>query len=138
MRGDDYDQDDRECKPEDPFVREVIDDHTAQYQPGAATDTESRADQTDRGRDLLGRKLVPDDPEGEREDRATDTLNCPPQDENRDRVREGGDKRPQPEEGEGHEEHALLAEHVAEPPDDRRRNGRGQQVDGQYPGDRRR
>ena len=75
--------------------------------------------------DLLARELVADDPEGEREDRAADALDRAPATSITDRVTTRGDERAEREHDEHDDEHAVLAEHVAEPPEDRRRDRRG-------------
>ena len=80
-------------RPEDPLVGEVVDDHAAEHEAGAAADAERRADQPDAGRDPLGRELVADDPEREREDRGADALDRAAGDQHLDRVRQRADQR---------------------------------------------
>ena len=65
-----------------------------------------------------------------------DALDRPAGDQQADRVRERADQRADGEEDQRHEQHPLLAEHVAEAADDRRRHRGGQQVGGEDEGDR--
>ena len=95
-------------------------------------------DQPDPGADALARELVADDPERQREDRPGDALDGATGDEHLDRVRQRADERADAEGAEHVDEHALLAEHVAEAADDRRGDRGAEQVDGEHPGDRRR
>jgi hypothetical protein len=75
------DQHDDEPEPEDPAVRQVVDDQAAQHEPGAAADPERGRDEADAGGHALARELVADDPEGRREDRAARALHGPPRDQ---------------------------------------------------------
>ena len=62
----------------------VVDDRPGEDHPGTAADTEERRHQADRARHPLTRELVPDDPEGEREDAARGALDHPPDEHQRE------------------------------------------------------
>ena len=64
----DRDRDRRRARRAAP--REVVDDHAREDDPEAAADTEHGREQADPDLDLLGRELVADDREAEREERA--------------------------------------------------------------------
>ena len=134
--GEDPGGDDRDQRyPEQPVVVEVLDDHAREHDSGAAADTEDRREQSDPAGHLLGRELVADDAEGEREDSAGDPLDDPGPDQHRQR---GGDRRQQGAEGEdreGPEQQLLLAVHVAETAEDRGPDRGGEEVAGEQPGD---
>ena len=121
--------------PEQPVVVERVDDRAGQDDAQPAADAEDRRDQRDAVRDALARELVADDPERQREDRAAAALDhagrrSAPRCWSPAR-RAGCRRRARASEN---DERALLAEHVAQAPDDRREDRRAQQVGGQDPG----
>ena len=63
-----------EREPEEPLPAEVLDDEAAEDDADPGADAEDGRDQPDPAGDLVERELVADDPEGEREDAAADTL----------------------------------------------------------------
>jgi hypothetical protein len=115
----------------------VFDDERPEDDADGGADPEDGGHEPDAACNLLSWKLVADDPEGEREDAAADALDHPGDDEEGERVRDGGEQRARTEHDEGPDEHVLLPEHVPEAPDDRRSDRRGQQVAGKEPGDAR-
>ena len=72
--------------PEEPGDVGVVDDGARQGQADAAADAEHRRDHPDGHRAPLGRELVVDDPEGEREHPARDALDDAPGDDHLDRA----------------------------------------------------
>jgi hypothetical protein len=134
--GADGSHDDRhERHPEQPLPAQVLDNHAAGDDADAGPDPEDRREKADASGDLLARKLIPHDPEGEREDPAGHTLNHASGDQQRQRMRERRQQRPAGEDDERPDEHMLLAVHVAEAAEDRRPDRGRQQVAGQQPGD---
>jgi hypothetical protein len=117
-------------------VVQRLDDRTGQddAQPGA--DAEDRRDHRDAVRDTRARELVADDPERQREDGAAAALDHAGRDEHLDVGRQRGEQGAGAEDGQREHQRALLAEHVAQAPDDRREDRRAQQVGGQDPGHR--
>ena len=83
---------------------------------------------------LLGRELVADDREAEREERAAGAGEDAERDQRPDVPGERGAEAAGEEEPEADEQHPLLAELVAEPAEDRRRHGGRDEEAGQHPG----
>ena len=110
------------------LVVEVIDDHPAEHEPRPAPDSERRADQPDPGRHPLGRELVADDSEREREHGSADSLDSAAGNQHLDRLRDGGDERSEREHAQRDDEQPVLSEHVAEPPHDRGRDRGREQI----------
>ena len=137
--GDEHDRGDRrdrrhgERDPEEPVEGEVLQDRTGQHDPEPAADSEDARDERDRAGDPLAWKLVTNDPEREREDCAAETLDRARDDHQRQRGDDRREQRARGEAGERDDEHALLAEHVPEPPGDRRHDGRCEEVRGEDP-----
>ena len=117
-----------EGNPEQPVVGEVLEDRAGKDDSQPAADSQDSGDECDRTGDALPRQLVADDPERQRKDRPTEALDRA----GNDHQGEGGDdrrkQRARGQPGEGHDEHPLLAVHVAEPPRDRSHDGRREQV----------
>ncbi len=131
--GDRDEQDQRQ--PEEIVIVEVVDDRPGEHDPGAAADTEERRHQPDPAGDALSRKLVPDDPEREREETARRALDHAADKHHDQRRGDRGDHRPETEEDEHDDEQPLLAVHVPEPADQRRPDRRAEQIRGQHPAD---
>ena len=107
----------------------------AMHDRDARTDADQRRDQADRPGHALARELVADDAEREREDRAAAALDHARHDHHGDRGRERRDDRADDQRCEHDQEHALLAEHVAEAPEHRRRDRGADEVRREHPGD---
>ena len=85
-------QDDRR-DPEQPVVVEGVDDRTGQHDAEAGPDGSQRRDDPYGAWHLLGRKLVPDDAERQRQDAAADALDDPPDEHDRQRIGHGRQQR---------------------------------------------
>ena len=83
---------------------------------------------------MLG-ELVADDSEREREDAAAEPLEAAPDNHQGERVGQAGDDRSNGEQRERDREQPLLAEHVTEAAEDRRRDRRDEEIRGDHPGD---
>ena len=94
--------------------REVVDDHAREDDPEAAADAEHGREQADPDLDLLGRELVADDREAEREERATGARDDAKCDQRPDAPRERCSQAAGEEEPEADEQHPLLPELVAQ------------------------
>jgi hypothetical protein len=103
-------------------VGEVVDDRSAHDQAGASTDLERCRDQPDRAGHAIGRKLVANDSDRERQDASADALQQTPGHHDLDAVPESRDHAAEPEDRERGHEHPPLAEHVAQPAGARRRH----------------
>jgi hypothetical protein len=119
---------------EDPVVGGLVYEDAAERQADAAADRGDRAEQRDSRRHFVLGELVTDDPEGEREDAAAEPLEAAPGDHERERVGQAGDDRPNREQRERDREQPLLAEHVAEAAEDRRRDRRDEEIRRDHPG----
>ena len=93
-----------QADPEEPGDVGVVDDRARQRQADAAADAEHRRDHADGHRAPLGRQLVVDDPEGQREHAARDALDHAPGDDHLDRAGERRDDR-----AEGEDERACRS-----------------------------
>ena len=102
--------------------REVVDDHAREDDAEAAADAEHGREQADPDLDLLGRELVADDREAEREECAAGAGDHAERDQRPDVPGEGRAEAPREEEPEADQQHPLLAELVAELAEDRRRH----------------
>jgi hypothetical protein len=120
--------------PEQPPVVQRADDRAGQHDAQPAADGDDRRDGGHGGGDPGGRELVADDAERQREDGATDALHDPADDEDADVGGDGGHQAAEGERGERGDQHPFLADHVADPSEDRREDRRAEQVGGQHPG----
>ena len=127
------DEDGDERQPEEPVVGEVLHDRARQHDPEPAADAQDGRDQGDAVRDAVARELVADDREREREHRPAGALDDAGRDHDADRRRERRERRAGGEDQEDDDHRALLPEHVAEPPGDRRAHGCAQEVGRQDP-----
>jgi hypothetical protein len=90
---------------------------TREHQPEAAADREHGRDRTDGDTHLLGRELVLDDREAEREDCGASTLKDPAADEDGDVRREDRRHAAGEEDQEADEEQPLLSVLVSQSPE---------------------
>jgi hypothetical protein len=119
-------------------VPEVLEDRAGENDAEPAADAEDPRYERDRTGDPLARKLVPENAEREREDRTAEALDRPGDDQECQRADERRQKTAGREAEEGHDEHALLSEHVAQPACDRRHDRRGERIGREEPGHPRR
>ena len=127
--------DEGERDPEQPVVVEVLEDRAGKDDPEPASDPEQPGDERDTARHALTWELVADDAERQREDGATEPLDHAGDDHHGERRREACEARSRGKTDEHDEQHPLLAEHVPEPPGDRRRDRRREQIGGEDPRD---
>ena len=121
------------AEDEQPPPGEVVDDQAAEHDPEAAADAEDRAHQADPDADLLGRELVADDRERERKHRCAAARERAERDQRADVPREGAADAAEEKDPEADHEQSPLAVLVAELAEDRRRDGRDEQEDGEHP-----
>ncbi len=125
-------------QPEEVVEGEVVDDRAGEDHAGTAADAEQRRHQADRAGHPLARELVADDPEGEREDAAGRALDHPADEHQREATSRAPTRAcRRPEQRKHDHQQPLLAVHVAEPADQRRRNRRAQEVRREDPADAR-
>ena len=115
------------------MVRQALEDEAGNDQAEAGTDTHQRRDEADRARDPGARKLVADDAERERVDRAAGALDRPAEQHHRQRRSERADERSAGKRDHDRAEDAVLAEDVSGAPEDRGQHRGAQQVRGQDP-----
>ena len=113
QRGDHRDRGHHARDPEQPVVREVVDDRAGRDDREARADPDAGRDQPDRAGHPLARQLVADDAEREREDGAAAALHDARQDHHGDRRGGGGHDRAGDQRREHDHEDLPLAEHVA-------------------------
>jgi hypothetical protein len=113
---------------------EPVDDYSGEREADTAADAERGADQPDRGRHALGRELVSDDPEPERECTRGDPLDRAGDDQQGDRVGHRGQQRADGQHRQAREQQAALAEHVAELADHGGRDRGREQERTEHPG----
>jgi hypothetical protein len=111
----------------------VLDDQPAEHDPDPPADAEDGRQDPDAAGDAVARELVADDPERQREDAAPGALDDAPGDHGPQRCRQGRNDSAERENPKCDEEQPLLAVHVAQAADDRRRHRRGEQVAGEQP-----
>ena len=129
----DRESDGDRAEQEEQAPREVVDDHAREDDPEAAADAEHGREQADPDLDLLGRELVADDREAEREERAAGARDDAECDQRPDAPRERCSKAAGEEEPEADEQHPLLPELVAQLAEDRGRHRSGDEESGQHP-----
>jgi hypothetical protein len=115
----------------------MLDDDASAHDAGATPDTENRREQPDAAGDLLARKLIADDPEGEREDAAGGSLERSTDDHERQRAGDRGQKRAERQDHQRPQQNALLAVHVAEATKDRGADRGSEEIRRQDPRDTR-
>ena len=123
---------------EQPAPARVVDDQPGDDEPEPSADPEHRREEPDPDLHPVGRELVADDAEAEREDRACGAGDDAEQDQRPDvRSRRAADATDQ-ERHERQDEQPLLAVAVAELAEDRREHGRRQEKARHHPRDPRR
>ena len=92
----------------------MVDDHAREDDSEAAADAEHGRQEADPDLHLLGRELVPDDREAQREERASGARDDAECDQRPDVPGEGGAEATGEEQSKADQQHPLLAELVAE------------------------
>ena len=124
---------------EDPVPREVVDEEAAEQRPDHGRDAEDAAHQPRVAPAVARRDDVAD--RGLRADHqraAAEALDRAEEDQRRHAAGESAEDRSEQEDDEGHLEHELAAEEVAELARQRRAHGRREHVGGDDPGELRR
>ena len=132
------DEDERErdrdrAEQEEVAPGEVVDDQPGEHDPEAAADAPDRREQADPDLHLLGRELVADDREAEREERAAGARDDPERDQRPEAPGERSAETAGEEEPEADQQQPLLAELVAEAAEDRRQHRPRDEEAGQDP-----
>ena len=122
------------AEQEEVAPREVVDDQPGEHDPEAAADAPDRREQADPDLHLVGRELVADDREAEREERAARAGDDPERDQRPEAPGERGADAAGEEEPEADQQQPLLAELVAEAAEDRRQHRTRDEEAGQDPG----